>query len=168
MSEIIFKFSEDVKEFLRKPIGKIFKSIDDALSIAKNKKIICVGDIVFLSLISRNVYPKVSIIDLKTRRNKMISLSNDVLKNFKIFRARNPPSTVTKDLYEKIREALKYERSIVIVDGEEDLAVIPCLMLCDESYVIFYGQPDEGVVVVEINEETIEKLASILMISRII
>jgi len=35
------------------------------------------------------------------------------------------------------------------VDGEEDLAVIPCVLMAPEGSLILYGQPGEGVVLVE-------------------
>ncbi len=168
MSEIIFKFSEDVKEFLREPLGIVYKNIEDVIKRIKNKKIVCVGDIVFLSMLEKNLYPNLAIIDLKTKRYKKINIDENILKKFKILRAKNPRSTITRDLYEKIREGLRYDRCLIIVDGEEDLAVIPCILLCDESHVILYGQPDEGIVLVEINEETLERISAILLSSKLI
>ncbi len=167
MSEIIFKFPENIKNILKKPIGTLYKNVEDAINLCRNKNIVCVGDVVFLNLIRRGILPKLAIIDFKTKRIKKIEIEEEILKKFKVFYAKNPPSTLTKDIYEKISNALSYKHSLIIVDGEEDLTVIACLLICDESYVILYGQPDEGVVLVKINEETLEKISFILNLTRI-
>jgi uncharacterized protein (UPF0218 family) len=38
------------------------------------------------------------------------------------------------------------------VDGEEDLAVLPCLLNSPKDAFILYGQPNEGVVLVKVDE----------------
>jgi len=38
---------------------------------------------------------------------------------------------------------------LIIVNGEEDLAVIPCVLMAPNDSIILYGQPGEGIVVVE-------------------
>ena len=65
----------------------------------------------------------------------------------------NPPGTITDELWETIEKAkyLAAEESniLIVVNGEEDLAVIPCVLMAPENTVILYGQPGEGIVVVE-------------------
>ena len=39
-----------------------------------------------------------------------------------------------------------------MVKGEEDLAVLPCLLIAPEDAVILYGQPNEGLVFVNVSE----------------
>ena len=50
----------------------------------------------------------------------------------------------------------------ILVDGEEDLLVIPVCIHAPDYAIIMYGQPNEGLVVVKINEEIKKKTKSIL------
>jgi len=43
------------------------------------------------------------------------------------------------------------------VDGEEDLAVLPVLLIAPLGFSIFYGQPNEGLVQVQVTEENKEQ-----------
>ena len=52
--------------------------------------------------------------------------------------------------------------SLVLVDGEEDLAVLPLILILPDSSVILYGQPNEGVVFCEVNP-TLRKKAEELL-----
>ena len=66
---------------------------------------------------------------------------------------RNPQGALTDELYEAVKTAYKKvhqkQRVLMIVDGEEDLAFLPCLLEAEEKWIVCYGQPDEGIVVVE-------------------
>jgi hypothetical protein len=44
-------------------------------------------------------------------------------------------------------------RTRIIVEGEEDLAVIPLICLLPENSLVVYGQPDEGVVAIRVTED---------------
>jgi hypothetical protein len=60
---------------------------------------------------------------------------------------------ISKDLWDKIHEGLEEEGSLILVKGEEDLAVLPCIIEADWDSVVLYGQPDEGIVYVKVTEE---------------
>jgi uncharacterized protein (UPF0218 family) len=50
----------------------------------------------------------------------------------------------------------------IIVTGEEDLLVLPVAIYAPDNSVIFYGQPNEGLVMVLVTEEIRNKAKSIL------
>jgi uncharacterized protein (UPF0218 family) len=52
----------------------------------------------------------------------------------------------------RIMRALK-KRLAVVVEGEEDLLVLPLMVVIPAGSVIIYGQPREGLVVVTVTEE---------------
>jgi uncharacterized protein (UPF0218 family) len=64
----------------------------------------------------------------------------------------NPPGVLTDELIELITDSIKTSTSdnpiIIVVDGEEDLAVLPAILNSPEDTYILYGQPKEGVVLV--------------------
>ena len=47
---------------------------------------------------------------------------------------------------------MKDESTIIVVDGEEDLLALPAIALAPLTSVILYGQPDEGLVIVKVDE----------------
>ena len=50
----------------------------------------------------------------------------------------------------------------IIVKGEEDLLVLPVVLFAPEKSVVIYGQPNEGLVIVKVNEEIRNKAKSIM------
>jgi len=50
----------------------------------------------------------------------------------------------------------------IIVTGEEDLLVLPVAVFAPGNSVVLYGQPNEGLVLVQITEEVRNKAKSIM------
>ncbi len=67
---------------------------------------------------------------------------------------KNPQGMITAQLWESIRESID-DGNIIVVEGEEDLAVIPCILEADWDDVVVYGQPDEGIVFINITAITL-------------
>jgi hypothetical protein len=69
---------------------------------------------------------------------------------------KNPAGTITDDLIRALNHAILHPPSTVIVDGEEDLAVIPLVIAAPVGAIVLYGQPHQGVVLRRINQEAKE------------
>ena len=50
----------------------------------------------------------------------------------------------------------------LLVDGEEDLLVLPVCLFAPENSVVMYGQPNVGLVIAEITDEVREKVQKIV------
>jgi hypothetical protein len=50
----------------------------------------------------------------------------------------------------------------VIVDGEEDLLALPIITIAPEKAVVLYGQPLEGMVVVNVTREMQTKAKNLM------
>ena len=119
--------------------------------IKSSEFLISVGDATFNNLIKHGLYPNIGIIDNLIQRknydNKHIGTNN-------ILKANNPAGTITDDLWETIGKALELsdngECHIISVAGEEDLAVLPCILMADDNTTILYGQPNEGLVLLKV------------------
>ena len=65
----------------------------------------------------------------------------------------NPAGFLTDDLWETIGQALELSNTgecyVIEVAGEEDLAVLPCILMANPETTILYGQPNEGLVVLK-------------------
>jgi len=83
--------------------------------------------------------------DAETMPPRPRSISQRVL-------CQNPAGTITRDLVGALRRAIDSPPALVIVEGEEDLAVIPLALLVAPGSIVIYGQPGEGVVIRRIDE----------------
>jgi len=107
----------------------------------KFKKIITVGDYCSLNLPSN-----VKIFDGKIKRKKI------KMPFGWSFSCSNPPGTIQKEVWPIIKKAIKNEGNI-FVDGEEDLLVIPCVLLSEKKTAVIYGLVDKGVCLIEVSLE---------------
>jgi len=75
---------------------------------------------------------------------------------------KNPAGTLTDDLIHALDHAVMHPPVTVIVDGEEDLAVIPLVIAAPYGAIVLYGQPHQGVVVRIVNPEAKETARNLL------
>lgn len=149
--------SEDMKGELRKPLGDLYKN-PDFEPIEMRSKIVTVGDIITKKFLDSGVIPWICIIDKKSKREKV---NFDIKINNHTTNVENSPGEITFQLWKAIENAYEKEHStIIVVDGEEDLAALPAIFLAPENTKVIYGMPDEGVVVVDSSEskEKVKKL----------
>lgn len=152
--------TEKLKEELRIPASKIFegdnttvtKDIIDYIQEEAFESVICVGDEVSRDLLDNGFKPKNIIVDGKVIR-KPIDYLDEILKPYsRKFKLSNPAGTISRHAWRIIRDALKIENA-VLVKGEEDLLVIPTLLLAKNNTAIVYGQPGRGKVIVKVDDE---------------
>ena len=139
---------------LKTPLGELYPKFEEAIDrIASAEFLISVGDETFKNLINNDILPNVGIIDNLIQR-KSHTHDSLIIKN--ILRAKNPPGTITENLWETIEQSIELaengDNQLIIVDGEEDLAVLPCILIAPDSTVVLYGQPNEGLVVLNVND----------------
>lgn len=154
---------DELRAKLKMPFGEFvnpefFKNIPE-------KKIITVGDITTQELHTQGIKQHISVIDFTVERKKQQPSLQKIgfTGEEKVFTAINPHSTITPSLWMSLEKALEtQEISVVVVEGEEDLAVIPILILAPFGYSICYGQPHQGMVCVEVTEETKQKAVDLL------
>ena len=143
--------NKDLIRSLKEPLGKLYPDFEDAIDEIKSSEfLISVGDATFANLADCDLYPNIAIIDnLIQRKNH----THDVIRANHILKVDNPAGTITDDLWETIGEALelsnKGECYVIEVAGEEDLAVLPCILMANPDTTILYGQPNEGLVLLK-------------------
>jgi len=65
-----------------------------------------------------------------------------------VLHAVNPPGQLTPSLFQAIGDAIGANQpTVIVVEGEEDLAPLFVHLLAPVNTVVLYGQPREGVVV---------------------
>ena len=151
MLRLDMELNKDIIMELKKPLGKLYPDFEDAIDDIKSSEfLISVGDATFANLTKHELYPNIGIIDnLIQRKNH----AHDVIRADHILKSENPAGYITDDLWETIGQALELsdngECYVIEVAGEEDLAVLPCIMLANPETTILYGQPNEGLVLLK-------------------
>ena len=160
-------------------VENIFK---DYLKSNERMSFYIVGDIVaqdFLSNEFLKKFIKVCVIDEKTQRNH---INLDFEEYFEqTIKIQNQEGTINKDCWKIFREILQSRKTTLIkIIGEEDLLILPLVFeisslgLLDRlNNFAFYGQPPitdsnfiipEGIVIVEVDKNTHEKVKKIISI----
>ncbi len=158
------ELNKDIIIELKKPLGRLYPNFEDAIEEIKSSEfLISVGDATFENLTKYELYPNIGIIDnLIQRKNH----THDIIHAENILKAENPAGTITDDLWETIGKALELcnngECYVIDVAGEEDLAVLPCILMASEDTTILYGQPNEGLVILNVSDNTIKKAQTLI------
>ena len=160
------KLPENLREDLKIPLGDLINDIDvnnKNIQTKINPKsiIITVGDKTTENIINLGIRPQIQIIDGLEKRNQRDIPLDDKINT--VLTCKNPPGEITQESIQTIQKAFSSDPPIrIIVDGEEDLLVIPVCIAAPENSVVMYGQPNEGLVIVHVTPEIREKVQKIL------
>lgn len=110
-----------------------------------------VGDYTSKNILDAGLDPDIVVLDYRVMRMDVDPLDHG---DRRILQTKNPRGTVDSEAWTALEEAVTLNsKSTVIVEGEEDLLVLPLISLMPLGSVIVYGQPQEGMVLVEVSEE---------------
>jgi len=164
-TKTMLKLPEELRDRLKKPLGILERDVGKIVEIIREKnppRTISVGDFVSSSLISAGLLPDIMIVDFKIERREA---PKDVLnlicsQVYREVRVKNAAGTLSPQLWRVLEEA--GGRTRIVVEGEEDLATIPAVLVSPPGSIVLYGQPGQGTVLVEVTEEKKQELARIL------
>ncbi len=156
------RLPEELRSYLRKPLGRLLpgeKAAREAVAGVPGERLIVVGDVSYRAALEAGVKPKLAVVDFRVKRQEI----EEYELQGRVRKVRNPPGWVTKELWDAVHEALGEEgEHVILVEGEDDLAVLPCVVEAEWGDSVVYGQPDEGAVLVEVDEEAKMKVGSVL------
>jgi uncharacterized protein (UPF0218 family)/phosphopantetheine adenylyltransferase len=113
------------------------------------KSVIAVGDVTAATLIHQGYIPDVSIVDGITKRG----VYEEKLSGEREYSFYNPAAVLYPEAWSTIDTAIHdKQKSLVTVDGEEDLMGFPGVLLAPNGSVMLYGQPDVGIVWVPVDK----------------
>jgi uncharacterized protein (UPF0218 family) len=123
------------------------------------KCVIAVGDVTAATLIEQGYVPDVSIVDGITKRGKF----EGTFTGEREYMFYNPAAVLYPEAWSTINTAIyDKKKSLVVVDGEEDLMGFPGVLLAPKGSVMLYGQPDAGIVWVPVHKENKSLARSLL------
>jgi uncharacterized protein (UPF0218 family) len=125
------------------------------------KKVAAIGDMTAFYLLKSSIVPDLAVVDNKTKRAQLPDhiLQSLEHNSYKRVEVKNPPATLTEELIDQIKDSLAgKERVKIVVEGEEDLAVLACILYAPVGSWVVYGQPGEGMVLIEVDEDLPERI----------
>jgi len=140
---------------LKKPLGRLFPAVDvrgeEFLALVTAAPfVVAVGDRVTETLQeTTGRSPDVFVVDGMERRS-----AREVprIAHASTVEAKNPAGRITRAALGAMKRAFAGEKPVmVLIEGEEDLLTIPAVIDAPLGAVVFYGQPLEGVVAVEVD-----------------
>jgi hypothetical protein len=162
----MLRLPEKLRNVFAKPQGRLYRGkgieVFEKIEELEGYEILaCIGDLVTYHALKLGFKPHILVIDRRTVREELkadiIGETDALSKAYKEIWAENPPGCLTANLVRALLKAVELaidgRRVKVVVDGEEDLAVIPLVRFLPNGSLIIYGQPGEGVVVLRVDWE---------------
>jgi uncharacterized protein (UPF0218 family) len=151
---------------LKDPLGPIFTDAEQLLA-ETGSPLVTVGDVVTYHVLETSRTPTVALVDERTERSAVDPEIAETLASVERFGAvetvDNPAATLSEPLLAALRAAFTSEGTTLIeVDGEEDLATLPAIVLAPPGASIVYGQPGEGMVHAVVDEDMQSEMRTLL------
>ncbi len=144
----MYVLDEKYRDELRKPIGRVVKHVDEG---DITHPLVTIGDAVSSWMLEHGIKPDIYIVDYMVERKKAEKKFDD---DAKVLKVKNPAGLITPSLWNAIKSAYESrERIRIEVDGEEDLAALPAILMAPPNATIIYGLPSHGMVVVKVREK---------------
>lgn len=159
-----YALNERLRARLKRPLGKLLPNgtskdkIRKTLTRASLK--VAIGDSTTDLLLELGIVPDVHVVDGRERR--MARPLPKMMYTRQIYTL-NPPGSISEEALKSIADALQAKGPVrVLVDGEEDLLTLPAIVFSPDGAIILYGQPLEGLVIVNVDKNVRTKVLSIL------
>jgi len=130
---------EKDRQVFKEPLGTELYD-DDLGSFHAQTTLITVGDVVSLTFRRHGIRPFLSIYDGITERREMTEFAT-LVEDEEKDEVVNPAGRITRELVESIRGCIEGTGGLIKVIGEEDLALIPAVLLAPMGTDIVYGWP---------------------------
>lgn len=165
MSENAFVklLTRETREILGRPLGRVVSEAEAVSLLQGKKSIATIGDFCSAALLGNGVRPDIVIYDhrcLRAPAGREICTKLDGYDGGAL-RVKNPAGIITDGLVAAVKAALGRGAGKILVDGEEDLAALVVLMHAPDGMMVAYGQPKEGMVLIEASEKTREMALAI-------
>ncbi|NMB56971.1 pantetheine-phosphate adenylyltransferase [Candidatus Beckwithbacteria bacterium] len=156
------KLSQKDKNKLKQPLGILIQNKQEFKTKFKKAPLkIIVGDQTGIFCLKNKLEADCLIFDSQSQREKLTFSPLDLISKNKLETVTNPAGTISLNLCKKIKTILSKQKHL-LVKGEEDLAVVPAILLAPLDTLIFYGQPNQGIVVLKVTEEKKEWVRNFL------
>ena len=153
----------DLRGAFKDPFGPVYTDAAALLDDA-GRPVIAVGDVVTYHLLEAGHRPAVAVVDGRTEREAVDEKVRETVSDHETVRkVANPPGALETSLLTALADAVNAESPItIVVDGEEDLATLPGVLVAPLGGTVVYGQPGEGMVSVAVTDGAKAEMRSLL------
>lgn len=152
---------------LKEPFGRLLpgtpaktmSALNQIINRTRPRRVTAVGDVVSRETLVAGIAVNLRILDHISMRRPTAAFN---LKAKKTYNIQNPPGVITLQAWETIKRAMKEDEALIVVEGEEDLLALPCIVESPSDSLVLYGQPSKGLVVVNTNPEVKNEASLIL------
>ena len=152
---------------LKEPFGRLLpgtpaktmSALNSIISQTQPGRITAVGDVVSRETLVAGITVNLRILDHISMRRPTAAFN---LKVSRTYRVKNPAGVITLEAWETIKKAMKDNEALIVVEGEEDLLALPCIVESPNNCLVLYGQPSKGLVVVDTNSKVKDEASLIL------
>jgi uncharacterized protein (UPF0218 family) len=162
--EVVLRLQAALRGELKEPMGELYTDAEALLSAA-GEPVIAVGDVVTYHLLEAGHTPAVALVDERTERSAVDPEISAGIDGFdSVVAVENPAATLTAELLQALVTAVTTgaETTLIEVDGEEDLAALPAIVLAPDGASVVYGQPGEGMVLVTVDRSSTDRVRDLL------
>jgi len=161
------KLTNELRARLKFPLGELLKGAPDqnmrkvleVIEKEKPRRIVCVGDVVSRNAIKAGVPVDVRVIDNRIMRKETGPVK---LEAKRILYVKNPPGMLNLTAWQALSEAIERGDSLMVVEGEEDLLTLAAIVEAPVMSIVIYGQPEEGIVIVRVDEKKKREIHAII------
>lgn len=152
----IHLLTEKLRNDLKTPLGilikgsfeRTLKEFKEIIEIKKPQMIISVGDALSRALIESDIFPKVLVVDNRIMRKPAAPF---LAESYETVMLQNNSGTISDEAWHVLSSSVRQKGNVkVVVDGEEDLLTLVAIIEAPEGALVVYGQPNEGMVYVEV------------------
>ena len=150
----MYRLPEELRTRLAAPLGTVYsaeeaKGPDFERLVRSASMTVTVGDRVTDTLGAMGRTPDVQVVDGVERR---VVRAVPTVPYARLIRVKNPAGMITEEAITGMKKAFLGKKPVrVHVEGEEDLMAMLAIAMAPVSAIVFYGQPETGVVAVKAN-----------------
>ncbi|ACL15972.1 GTP-dependent dephospho-CoA kinase family protein [Methanosphaerula palustris] len=155
----MLRLPDEHRALFRNPFGTLYPEFSMVLPHLAGRAIYTVGDVVTANILAAGILPAIAIIDGYTRR---LPCPPALLHQARQILVKNPAGAITDELIAAIGDAAANPPALIVVEGEEDLAVLPVILAVPDGGFLLYGQPGEGAVLCTVDQQAKERAREML------
>ncbi|MFQ5909082.1 MAG: GTP-dependent dephospho-CoA kinase family protein [Thermoplasmata archaeon] len=150
------RLPEALRPELRIPLGRLTDAAGFDAEVKGLGKLVTVGDFVTAAALHATQRPRVAVVDFHVERKPDDRLAElPLYEGAKVLEVENPAGQIAAGTWDALMQAYDHPGPVVIrVQGEEDLMALPAIVLAPPGFVVAYGLPARGAVLVDITGES--------------
>lgn len=134
--------------------------LGDVILTEKPSKVCVIGDFTVRNTLSHGIPVDFYVVDHQVMRRP---ITIPVPEGVSVYHAYNPPGMITAEAWRLIERLVgEASRSLLLVEGEEDLLALPVIKFAPKDALVAYGQPHVGLVLVTVTAEKRKEIDAIL------